>query len=133
MEKISSMNKAEAKITPKIMKWFLAVSPKSAPGEIKHTHGKDTFKMVELSIHQRDWLHSCSSKYGCRWKIPDANMGHNPFDFFMYKDAAACVIIVYPKEAIAIHIKKYLKIKTPSLHIDEAKRLSLFIVKLSDL
>jgi len=128
-----SKSKEEAKVTPKINKWFRKVMKESCPFEIKETGGSDTYDLADLSEHQLDWLRSCNSKHGCIYKIPDSNMGHLPFDCLFYKNAPAYIVIAYPKDVIVIHLEDYLKIETPSLHVDKAKEIATFITLRSSL
>ncbi len=127
------MTTAEAKITPRVMRWFRKTSPVSAPFEIKHTNGKDLFRIKDLSIHQQQWLQACNSDIGCIWKIPDANIGHNPFDGFFYRNAPAYVIIVFPQEVFAIDINEFLKLNRASIGAKNARFISEFEVLLSDI
>jgi len=109
------------------MKWFASVTNCSAPFEIKHTKGSDNFKMRELSKHQRDYLLAATTENGMTYKIRDANIGHNPFDCFHYKNSHAYVVIVYPCFIVAIEIQDMLKIKTPSLFITDAVNMAHFV------
>lgn len=111
------MTKEEARVTPFVNRWFRKNCPESAPFEIKHTKESIHFAMNDLEEHQVQWLTSCSSEVGCIWKIPDANIGHNPFDCFFYKNSPAYVVIMYPTNTVAILIEKI--IKYPHSHLPE--------------
>ncbi len=123
----------EAKITPKIMRWFTSTNSLSSPFEIKHTKGEDNFQMSKLSKHQRDYLLAATTKKGMIWKIPDANIGYIPFDCIHYKNSRAYVVIVYSQLVVAIHIIDILQVKTPSLHVNDAKEMAHFTGLLSKL
>jgi len=123
----------EAKITPKIAKWFQKQVTNSCPFEIKHTKGNDRFMVNELSQHQRDWLLAATTPRGMVWKIPDANIGYIPFDCILYKKSIAYIIIVYPQYVIALDIRHILDLKNPSLKESEALKISSFKVLLKDL
>lgn len=78
------LNKREAKITPKVMQWFLNNYPDDVAVEIKYGKNKlKTHQLTALSmVSQGKFIH----------KLPD--MGKiQPFDFFMLKNAHAFVVI----------------------------------------
>lgn len=127
------MNKAEAKITAAINKWFSKIVPTSSPWEVKHTRGDKVFHMDEIAEHQYNYLYAATTDYGCTWKIPDTGYSYNPFDVIHYKNTPAYVIIVYPLNVYAIEIHNIMKIKKPSLDEATALKLSEFTTKLSDL
>ena len=118
------MNKQEAEITPKINKWFRRVAIGSCPFEIKHTRGNNEFEFDELSEHQRNYLVAATTEIGCLWKIPDANMGYNPFDCIFYKNSSAYVIIAFPVWTVVLNIldidKHFLEQGARAINEDEA-------------
>ena len=119
--------KPEADITPKVMKWCQSKIATSCPLKIKHTGNSNNFLMSNLLQHQRDYLLAATTLKGMSWKIPDANIGYNPFDCIFYKNTRAYVAIVYPRWTFAIEIRKMLKIKT-SINEDEAIKLARFTI-----
>ena len=127
------MNKQEAQITTKLKKWYHSVAETSGPIEVKHTRGKNTFNLKELSEHQIDWLKAATTNHGCWWKIPDTGYGANPFDVLFYKNAPAYVIIAYPVWVVAIHIDDITLLDLKSLDQDTGLQISRFKVKLLDL
>lgn len=126
------MNKQEAKISPKIAKWYLKACFRSGPFEIKHTRGKNVFNFKEISDHQLHYLESATTPHGFVYKLVDANMGHLPFDYMMYRNSPAYVVIVYPDIVCAIHILDIIKIKekNPSISKERAVKKAHFTVLL---
>lgn len=129
----TTMRKKEASITPKVMKWFAAVAPHSAPVEIKHTRGKKSFNKKELKEHQINWLLACTTERGCTYKLPDTGYGANPFDVLHYKKANSYIVIVYPTIVCAIEIQALLREQGASIDEATAERICSFKVKLQDL
>ena len=127
------MNKAEQKISPKVAKWFKNTVKKSTPFEIKHTRGSSVFHLNEISNHQLIYLEAATTKKGFIYKIVDANIGFTPFDYIMYKNTEAYVIIVFPNIVCAIEIRKILNYKEKSLPIMEAINIADFTTKQQDL
>ncbi len=130
------MNKQEAKISNKVATWFWKLpETKSYPFEIKHTRGGDRFNFKEISNHQLTWLEAATTKKGFKYKIVDANIGFNPFDYMMYKNTKAYIIIVFPTIIICIEIRKILKYISKKKSINEIDGLKIadFTVKLQDL
>lgn len=122
------MKKLEAEFTTKINRWLPPLLEVSGPYEVKHTRGKTRFSMAELKEHQKDWLKACSSPQGCTYKIPDTNIGYNPFDVMHYKNAPAYVVIVFPEWTCAIHIQDILFIDSPSLDEETAIQMAAYKV-----
>ena len=120
------VERLEANLTAKVNKWMASKVLRSCPWEIKHTRGKDSFAMRELRQHQLDYLEAATTPKGCTWKIPDTGIGYAPFDTIHYKNNVAFVVIVYPEIVVAIHIWDILEVHTPSLHVDDAVKLSEF-------
>jgi len=127
------MQKKEASITPRIMKWFASVVPFSSPLEIKHTRGKDYFNMAELKEHQKNWLLACTTEKGCTWKIPDQGYGFNPFDVLHYKQASSYIVIVYPTTLYAIEIREIIQITSSRLFEPLCQEICAFKLRLKDL
>jgi len=128
------MNKQESKISNKVATWFWKLpQTKCNPFEIKHTRGKERFNFKEISNHQLTWLEAATTKKGFKYKIVDANIGYTPFDYIMYKDTKAYIIIVFPKIVCAIEIRKILKYKKKSLVEKEGLKIADFTTKQSTL
>ncbi len=120
------MKKREAQNIPAVMKWCLSIIKTSSPVEVKHTRGRFYFVMRELKEHQRDYLLSATTNHGFSYKIPDDNHWQ-PFDAIIYKNTSAYVAIIYPDVICLIEIRELLKIKTPSLLEDDAKKIAYAI------
>lgn len=101
--------------------------------EIKHTRGENRFLMSELHEHQRDALLAVRNHIGMSYKIPDDSVAFKPFDMFVLKEAAAWVVICYPKEFVVIDINKIVKWKEPSLSLKDAVQMCSFLLPLSEL
>lgn len=124
--------KQEAQFTTKIKSW-LRDNVGTGAFEIKHTRGEDAFPMRELTELQRDALVAVRSRTGLAFKIPDEGVSYRPFDLFVFKQAAAWVVICYPKSFVVIDISKLVKWTAPSLHYNDAKGLASWLIPLSDL
>ena len=130
------MHKQEAAITTKINKWFPLVVLKSCPYEVKHTRGAATFKYKELKQHQRDYLLAATTSRGMHWKIPDTGFSQNPFDCFVFNNAPAFVVIVYPEQVYAIEIgliEFQIEAGNNVLTEDKAATLALYRIAVKDL
>lgn len=127
------MQKQEAKVSPKVAKWFFSVIPKSCPLEIKHTRGENYFNIYELKEHQKNYLLAATTKKGFYFKIPDQGYSFLPCDYVHYKKAKSYVAIVYPTTVYAIEIRALLQIKERTLSQEEAGRICSFKEKLRGL
>lgn len=124
--------KHEAAFTTKVKSW-LRDNVGTGAYEIKHTRGEDSFPMRELTDLQRDALMAVRSRVGLAFKIPDEGVSYRPFDMFVFKQAAAWVVICYPKSFVLIDISKLVKWTAPSLSYDDAKVMASWIIPLGDL
>jgi len=124
--KLNMRKKSEADKSNEVMKWFLTKVGTSCPVEIKHTRGKEYFNMRELKEHQKAWLLLATTDIGSYWKIPDTGYGYNPFDYLLYKNSEAYIIIIYPDVTWAISIHDIIKFKGPKLSNEEACNISSY-------
>lgn len=127
--------KREALFTSKFKRWLMK-NGVSGAYEIKHTRGKDSFRLNELREHQLDALLAAESLHGFAYKIPDDGIAYKPFDLFFMKRANAYVVICFPEEFVLIgpSVLRSLKFKKKtSLSLKEAKAYARMIVQLKDM
>ncbi len=93
------LNKREAAITPKILKWLRANHPESAAIEIKATD-KGTIPRGALQSHQEAALFMASHGTLCH-KISDAGHTRNPFDAFVLHKVPAYVVAAFTARGVA--------------------------------
>jgi len=97
------LNKREAKVTPKVLKWFYKNYPFSVALEIKATK-TNSIPRSALKAHQKKALIAVRSKAGLSYKIPDASHLRLPFDAIQLKNTEAFVVACFLEQGVCLAI-----------------------------
>ena len=97
------LNKREARITPRVLKWFKENYKESVALEIKATSTNSIPKSA-LKDHQLKALLAVKSERGLTYKIPDNARIRLPFDAFQMKNTQAFVVACFTKRGICLAI-----------------------------
>jgi|TARA_R100001530_G_scaffold100538_1_gene69890 hypothetical protein len=97
------LNKREAKITPRVLKWFSKNYPFSVALEIKATK-TNSIPGSALKSHQKKALIAVQSEAGLSYKIPDASYLRLPFDAFQLKNTKSFVVACFLEKGICLAI-----------------------------
>lgn len=97
------LNKREASITPKIIKWFKENYPESVALEIKITK-TNSIPRSALLPHQQKALIAVQTAQGLTHKLSDIGHIRQPFDAFIMKNTRSFVIACLPKHKVALAI-----------------------------
>jgi len=98
-----TINKREAKITPRVLAWMKKNYPFSVALEIKVSK-TNTIPASALKDHQHKALIAVKSKYGMTYKIPDTGRVQAPFDAFQLKHTTSFVVACFPKHGTCLAI-----------------------------
>ena len=85
------LNKREANVTPKIIKWFKENYPESVALEIKSTN-TNSIPRSAVKDHQLAALLAASSLQGMSHKLSDEARRQQPFDAFILKATKSFVV-----------------------------------------
>lgn len=97
-----TIEKREAKYTPRVLEWFKENYSGSCAIEIKATKGR-SIPASALLPHQKAALMAACGR-GITWKIPDEARRQTPFDAFKIARAGAFVVCVFTTTRVVLVI-----------------------------